>query len=231
MNVSVALASYNGEKYIEEQISSICSQLDNSDELVISDDGSSDNTLDIIKSLCERYSCIKLINGPQKGIVANFGNAMQHCKNDIIFLSDQDDIWCPNKVDIIKSIFSENPKAVVILHNATVLKNGNEEGLLFEGYNKGVISNLIKSAYWGCCMAVKREFIHPFLPFNDSVIAHDQLIGLLAEHVNGTIYLPKTLIMHRIHETNKTKKLSLNKKLSFRLRVLKDYYKCKKEAR
>ena len=87
--ISVAMTSFNGEKHIKRQIDSILANLDTSDELVISDDGSTDRTIEIIQSLHDNR--IVLVYGPKKGINKNFENAIYHCKGDYIFLSDQDD--------------------------------------------------------------------------------------------------------------------------------------------
>ena len=96
--ISVCMATFNGEKYIKEQIESILSQISLSDELVISDDKSTDNTLDIIRDFNDPR--IKLyIHEKDHGFVRNFENALTKSNGDIIFLSDQDDIWMPDKVN------------------------------------------------------------------------------------------------------------------------------------
>ena len=98
--ISVCMASYNGEKYIKQQIDSILKQLSDEDELVISDDGSTDNTLSVIQSIHDKR--IKLIhNQGEHGYSRNFENALKNSKGDYIFLSDQDDVWKDNKVETI----------------------------------------------------------------------------------------------------------------------------------
>lgn len=94
--ISVCMATYNGEEYIKEQLESILCQLGEMDEIIISDDGSTDNTLNIIESYND--SRIKIhINTGKHGFVYNFENALQKAKGEYIFLSDQDDIWLPEK--------------------------------------------------------------------------------------------------------------------------------------
>ena len=117
---SVALASYNGEKYIEEQISSILKCLDTTDELIISDDGSTDKTLNIIKQFTDNDNRVKCIKGPCCGVVKNFENAISHCGGDFIFLSDQDDIWHSNKIEKILPLLKEN---ILVCHNANIYNN------------------------------------------------------------------------------------------------------------
>ena len=94
--ISVCIATYNGEKYLREQLDSILPQLAESDEVIVSDDGSTDGTIDLITSLNDPR--IKIVsNSGRKGYVGNFENALKHTTGDYIFLSDQDDIWYPNK--------------------------------------------------------------------------------------------------------------------------------------
>ena len=225
MNVSVAIATYNGEKYIEKQLKSIVSQLDVSDEVIVSDDGSTDDTIRIVEKFCSEFQNIKVVVGPQKGIVRNFMNAIAYCKNDIIVFSDQDDIWCDSKIKETKDFFEKNPKVKVLLHNAELMKENEliKERLL--KYRKGFFINLIKSCYWGCCMASKREFLDKYFDEYSDGIAHDQIIGLLGEKLNVCAYMDKTLIYHRIHANNKTKSLSVIQKIMFRINVYNDFKK------
>ena len=96
--ISVCLATYNGGRYLECQLKSILSQLGADDEIVVSDDGSKDSTLDIINSFND--SRIKVFRNECHGVIHNFGNALCHANGDYIFLSDQDDEWMPDKVKI-----------------------------------------------------------------------------------------------------------------------------------
>ena len=104
------MATYNGQKYIREQLCSIIPQLRAGDEIIISDDGSTDDTLAVI----EKFNCdkIRIVQGPQKGVKQNFANAISECKGNIIFLVDQDDIWYPNKLEVACKKLSEFPNDV-----------------------------------------------------------------------------------------------------------------------
>ena len=93
--VSVAMASFNGEKYISTQIKTILENLTENDELVISDDGSTDGTRRIIEGFND--SRIRLLEGPKQGVKKNFENAIRNCSGKYIFLSDQDDVWMCGK--------------------------------------------------------------------------------------------------------------------------------------
>lgn len=92
------MATFNGGRYLREQLDSILNQLTLEDELIISDDGSTDETCQIIKEYTQLDNRIKFVEGPRKGVIANFNHAIQQSKGDIIFLADQDDVWLPNKV-------------------------------------------------------------------------------------------------------------------------------------
>ena len=116
--ISVALAAYKGEKYIEQQIRSILPQLSHGDEIIVSDDKPGGMTERIVKRLAEEDSRIIYVEGKGKGVVTNFINAIRYTKGDKIFLCDQDDVWLPDKVKRVMAAFDEG--ADLVLHNAYV---------------------------------------------------------------------------------------------------------------
>ena len=120
LSVSVCLASYNGIKYIGNQIDSILPQLKESDELLISDDGSTDGTLEYVQWLSQKDKRVKVISGPQEGVNANFFSLIARADKDIILIADQDDIWYDTKIDRIRSAFENNPDVKVVLHEDTI---------------------------------------------------------------------------------------------------------------
>lgn len=203
--ISVCMATYNGEKYIADQIMSIENQISNSDELIISDDGSTDNTVNIIHRMANIYNNIKYIQGPQKGVVSNFESALKEASGDIIYLSDQDDIWLDNKVKIVNNIL-ENNNYLAVNHDAIIVdENCNIIGdsfYRFRGRRKGVISNIIKTSYLGCCMAFKRDLLDDILPFPKKIQWHDWWIGLIAEKTGEICFLDDKLILYRRHGNN-----------------------------
>ena len=94
---SICIATYNGEKYIKEQLNSILSQINEDDEIIISDDGSQDKTLDVIQEITDSRIVIIKNDSRRHGIIGNFQNALKHANGEYIFLSDQDDVWCKEK--------------------------------------------------------------------------------------------------------------------------------------
>lgn len=223
--ISVAMATYNGEKYIKEQIDTILNNLQENDELIISDDGSTDKTLDIIKSVDDER--IKIIKGPQKGLKKNFANAIANTTGDYIFLSDQDDIWFENKVEKVYECFINNDY-ILIQHDAIVVDSNNN--VLFESFARhrkvrtGIIRNLIKNSYHGCCIAFKRELIKEILPIPDNVYLHDQWIGMVAELNGKTYFFNKKLMKYRRHEENTSsfKHLPIKNMISNRINYTKE---------
>lgn len=203
--ISVAMATYNGCKYIKEQIDSILICLDFNDELIISDDGSTDNTLQIISEYND--SRIKLIEGPKKGIIANFENAIIHCSGEYIFLSDQDDVWHTNKVAVIVKEF-ENSNCSLILHNANIYDNRTKTIQTTTkdkiGFRKTIFGNIIKNSFIGCCIAFKKESVTYFYPFpsKEEICIHDWWIGLNCLKKGSVRFIDEPLINYRIHENN-----------------------------
>lgn len=118
MKLSVALCTYNGEKYLREQLDSIAAQLLPIDEVVVCDDGSTDGTVSILREYADRRTLpIRVIgNKRQLGVTANFEKAILACTGDIIFCSDQDDIWMPDKTQVITEYFDNHPSMDFVFH-------------------------------------------------------------------------------------------------------------------
>ncbi len=201
--VSVAMASYNGERYIKEQIESILQNLTEEDELIISDDGSKDATLDIIRSY--RDARVKLIEGPASGVVKNFENALLHCTGDYIFLCDQDDIWAPDKLTTVFPLLSSH---LLVCHNADIYDQNSGEIVgdvqSQVGARDTFVANLWKNSFIGCCMAFRRELLEIALPFPKEayIHVHDWWLSLLALRHGSVVFEPRSLIRYRIHDTN-----------------------------
>lgn len=229
MNISIAIATYNGEKYIREQLDSVLKQISESDEIIVSDDNSTDQTWNVLQEYVIKYPQIKLLKGPQKGFCKNFENAFLNCKNDIIFICDQDDIWKENKINIVKRIFELEPQINIVAHKRELFYKEIGDGSIRGNYKKGVFKNIILSSYCGCCMAVRRDYLRKFLPFGIQIIAYDQLLGLFGEKDRSSYYIDDALIYHRIHGNNVSRKLSLVGKICFRFKMLNDYIRCYKK--
>ena len=204
--VSVAMAVYNGAKYLEAQIGSILPQLKENDELVISYDESSDDTLDFIRCYEKKDPRIKIIYDPGHGVTDNFSNAISNCKGDYIFLSDQDDIWLDKKVEMVMQCFHEKEPDLIV-HNSRDFDD--DTGLAakssFEKYRTGPgkLKNCIRSRCSGCCMAFTREMIDLILPIPVDE-GYDHWISALGEFCGSVSYIDEELLHHRLHVDNVT---------------------------
>ena len=201
---SVVMATYNGEKYIKEQIDSILKNMNDCDELIISDDGSTDNTIKLINEYQDKR--IKLINGPRKGVKQNFANAIENATGKYIFLSDQDDIWMENKMRLVLEEFEKN-NVTVVIHDAEVIDENFKVTIpsFFEHRKsgKGVLKNIYINTYIGCCMAFDANLKGDVLPIPNDIEMHDQWIGILGEiKGKGSIFLKEKLIKYRRHSNN-----------------------------
>lgn len=227
--ISVALAAYKGEKYIYEQIKSILPQLSEDDEIIVSDDRPGGITETIVKKMMEKDKRIIYVEGKGKGVVANFANAIRHCHGDKIFLCDQDDVWLPDKVKRVTEAFSEG--ADLVLHNAYVtdkkLRITDYSFFELRGSRKGLIHNIVKNSYMGCCMAFDRKMLKHIMPVPKNIPMHDQWIGLICEIYGKVVFVDQPLIYHRMHGENVTgiKKNSFSQMAEWRRYIITRLYR------
>ena len=226
--ISVCIATYNGERFIREQIDSILRQLSSDDEIIVSDDGSTDDTISIINSIDDKR--IRIIEGPRKhSPTLNFECAMKEAKGDYIFLADQDDVWKPNKVEVcIKWL--QNYDCVVSDAEVT---DSNLNPLYPSLYaimqvRQGHIYNTVwKNGYTGCCMAFRRNVLEASLPFPKNIPMHDIWIGNVAAYKYNMKFIPDKLIYFRRHNetiscNGKGSKYSMWQQIKFRWSVIKN---------
>ncbi len=226
--ISVALAAYKGEKYIEAQIRSILPQLSHGDEIIVSDDRPGGMTEKIVKKISAEDSRVVWVEGKSKGVVSNFVNAIRYCKGDKIFLCDQDDVWLPDKVKRVMEAFDEGYD--LVLHNAYITDGDLNitDYSFFEkrGSKKGVLRNIFKNSYMGCCMAFDRKLLKKIMPMPRSIPMHDQWIGILAEIYGNVKFLDLPLIYYRVHGCNVTGgKTTLRQKMEWRRYLVFKLYK------
>jgi len=217
MRVSIALCTFNGAAYLSEQLASFERQTVLPDEIVVCDDGSSDTTLDLVKNFAERYPVpVRLFeNGTNLGSTKNFEKAIMLCRGDVILLSDQDDVWEPEKVDKIRNAFLSNPDAAYVFTDAKLVgPDGRnmqrtlwnsvgfdlDRQLLFDrGHQSEVL--LRRSIVTGATMGFRRTLLPLVCPICEDWV-HDGWIALLssASGRNG-IALRDTLIAYRQHQS------------------------------
>lgn len=201
--ISVCMATFNGEKYIKNQIESILNQTKEVDEIIVSDDGSTDKTIEMLKAYGEKIIVIK---NKDKGVINNFENALKHCSGDYIILSDQDDIWKDNKVEVLVKWLE---KRDLVLHNADIIDGNGEliENKKYYEINKPkvtLIKGLYKNSYIGCCMGFNRKILNLSIPINRSCGMHDIWIGNIAKIFGKIEVIDDVLISYRRHGNNVT---------------------------
>lgn len=236
MKISVCMATYNGEAFIREQLDSILVQLGADDEVVISDDSSKDQTTSIIEALNDPR--IHLLKDQKFGsAIFNFENAIKHASGDVIFLSDQDDIWLPGKVEKMKAKFPEFNLVV----SDCIITDENLKEIAPSMYRinrsgRGLIRNTIKNAYLGCTMAFDRKVLKFALPFPSDIPMHDMWLGFVADMFCRVIFIEDKLVYYRRHSSNTVQweqgkiesVYSFSQKMKFRYIILKRLFERKR---
>ena len=225
--ISVCMATYNGEKYVRQQVDSILCQLSAEDELIVSDDGSKDDTLDIITAFHDkRIEVFK--NDGRHGVVPNFENALSKAKGDIIFFSDQDDIWAENKVQVM---VRELQNSDLVVHDALIMdKDDNISNVNYYSLRAphlGYWNNLMRNCFVGSCLAFKKEMLPYVLPFPKHILWHDMWIGLVVSKKGKVKFIDDKLLYYRRHggnvsATGEKSTFSRWNQLKYRLQML--YY-------
>lgn len=199
--ISVCMATYNGELFLKKQIDSILCQLNSDDELIISDDGSTDKTIEIINNYND--SRIKLFSNNSYCYTSNFENSLKHAKGDFIFLSDQDDVWLDGRISRTIKLLRDNDlvicNAKIVDKNLKIISESRNDLLSIK---KGFMRNFIKTKYLGCCMAFTKSVLESCIPFpsNHDLCLHDAWISLFCEFKYKTYLDDTPLILYRRHE-------------------------------
>ncbi len=242
MKISVCIPTYNGEKYIIEQLLSILPQLKETDEIIVSDDHSTDKTLELIRELNDSrihvltnqtkrnkqfksyYQKIYLVN-------RNINNALSNANGDIIFLSDQDDLWLQGRVN---KMVAELNSADLVVCNCTVVNETLD--ILKASYfslmhpSSSLFRTFFKSSFHGCCMAFKSKVLQKSLPIPDDAVGHDTWIGLMALSYFKVGFIEEPLLLYRMHSSNASNAInksnnSISDKILYRIKLLTHYLK------
>ncbi|MFH6603056.1 glycosyltransferase family 2 protein [Maribacter algicola] len=201
--ISVCMATYNGASFIKEQLESILTNLADDDEVIISDDHSTDDTLKIVASFNDPRIKTHLNNPKNKGHIGNFGNAMKKASGAYIFLADQDDVWHPDRIAIVLEALQKNELVVCdcwVTDGKLQIINDSFYGIINAG--SGFVKNWVKNTYLGCCMAFHRSIMEKALPFPKNIVSHDTWVGLMGEIYGTTVFIPQKLHYFRRHGTN-----------------------------
>jgi glycosyltransferase involved in cell wall biosynthesis len=203
MKISIAMATYNGEKYLLEQLESFLIQEIKPDELVVCDDGSTDKTLEILNNFSEKAPFdVKIYkNKNNLGYSKNFEKAILLCSGDLIFLSDQDDVWFKNKVKEVLNVVKLYPNKKIFMHDALITdkKLNPIQNLFYQ--QKTIKKKNIENIALGCLTAFKKEIINILLPIPE-ISKHDIWIHKIGFFTETKYIILKVLQYWRRHDNN-----------------------------
>lgn len=208
VKISVAMATYNGEKYLRRQLDSIYKQGLLPFEVIVTDDCSTDNTLIILEEYKVKYGLKYFVNESNVGFVKNFEKAMVLCSGDFIALSDQDDVWLPWKLERLFQSIGDKvlicSDAALINENDTIIADSYFRYQNLYPYLDNLFLNLLFNNFvTGCTILFKRELLALALPI-PNIRYHDHWLGLVAIKHGGLIFLDEPLIYYRQHGGNDT---------------------------
>lgn len=218
MKLSVALCTYNGEKFLRNQLKSIFSQTLPINELIICDDCSTDNTLELVHFYKDKYPGLIHLYQNKKplGTIKNFEKAISLTKGDLIFLADQDDIWYNSKVEIMSNFFQQHSNCKLLFSDGELIdENGNNlNATLWQKWNFSIdiqnkwINNnnaffdLLenKNKITGATLCFRRELKREMPIFGYQFLYHDAFLGIHAAARDGLFFINQSLIQYRIHD-------------------------------
>ncbi len=237
LKISVAITTYNGEKYILEQLSSIMNQIRKPDEVVIIDDASTDGTPHIIKDFIEENQLTDwrfIENKENLGFIKNYRKALLETEGDVIFLCDQDDVWFEDKIESISSVMAQNPQ-ILALNTAFLIidENGEVRQTSSKKNNFGLIDKLLKKRLEkialssefhsnispGCTMAVTKEIADSYVRLSKCELPHDYEMNVMAAAKGGLYFYDAALIKYRLHGDNL---IGLSPKDASRIQIAKE---------
>lgn len=203
-SISVAMTTYNGGHFIGEQLKSLARQERLPDELIVTDDGSTDETLNILGEFRSTAAFdVKIYrNSEQLGYSRNFEKAMKLCSGNVIFICDQDDVWFPRKIERVISAFAAKPKIMVVINDKIIA----DEELAHNGATRlrqiRALGREDSAFFPGCCTALRREWRDTSLPVPRNALAYDWWINKLADAMGLRLVLAEALQLYRMHASN-----------------------------
>lgn len=229
--ISVALCTYNGALYLQEQLESILAQTHRNIEVVAVDDGSTDNTLALLNEYAARDRRIRVLrNSVNLGFKANFSRAFAECRGDFIAPSDQDDIWRPEKLSALLHAIGDFP--MTYCDAEFVDARGQPFGVsVSEKVCLQDIDDPAKLIFENCvsghAVLFRRSLLAQVLPIPDGFDYHDWWLAVVAAANGGVRFCPEKLVLYRLHAGNLTDMVklraeSLKKKSGYKLAVLRE---------
>jgi glycosyltransferase involved in cell wall biosynthesis len=219
--VSIALCTYNGAAYLQEQLESFAGQLRLPDELVVGDDGSSDQSVSILENFAKTapFPLHIHVNDKNLGLIRNFDETIKRCSGDIIFLSDQDDVWMTEKIARILPEFERLPNVGLVFSDVLLVdQNLNSLGstlfqTMFSQSNmelarKGKMLDVLleRNVAGGMALAFRADLVPWFspIPTKFAKILHDYWIALIAAAISEVHFVDEILVKYRQHPGQQT---------------------------
>ena len=223
MNISIAMATYNGERWLREQLGSLARKSLLPCELVISDDQSVDRTLDVIREFAMKspFPVRVVQNEMRRGFADNFMNALRHCGGDAVAFCDQDDVWNPLKLERCVSAMRSDSGTTLVLHDCEEVDTDlSPLGIILRARSSpaqdpGGRGRVIRHPALGCCMLLHRRVVDAVLDYwpeshlryvtrtrSRGVLGHDTVAMHVAALLGRVAYLSDPLIQHRRHSKN-----------------------------
>jgi len=222
------MAAFQGERYVAAQLRSILVQLSENDEVIVIDDHSSDRTCEEVRTLGDAR--VHLIErDTNQGVAKSFEEALSHARGQVVFLSDQDDLWAAGKAATVLQAFERHPEVALVATDAALIdEDGVRVGSSYYAargrFRPGFLSNMIRCKFLGCTMAFRSELLSRVMPFpRECDVHHDIWIGVVNAITSGTtLYIDEPLVCYRRHSGNVTgSKLSSMRQSRARWHLLK----------
>lgn len=226
----VILPTYNGEKYLPQQIESILSQSHTELRLIIRDDGSTDHTVDIIKNYQAKDTRIQIIKDERGnlGLVKSIELLLGISSSEVVFMADQDDVWYPNKIGLFLNHYTPTDVPTLLHSDCMVTEEDLSPRHLFlpsSASGNGLANAFFNFFVQGASAMVNRALIQKSLPFPEKVYIHDRYLHLMAETFGKRVYIPEPTMLYRQHGTNLIGSTSFLKKIRNNLSLRSFYLK------
>ena len=206
MKISIAMATYNGTQYLQAQLQSFLDQTRKPDELIVTDDCSTDETETIVREFAKTAPFKVEFHRNEKnlGYCGNFNAALMRATGDLVFLSDQDDVWFPEKIEHMIGVAERHPEALVVMNDAALTDEVLEEvGLTKMGQIRSAGISM-DGFVMGCCCSIQRELLDLCMPIPVGFKGHDNWLVWLADGLRGKFVDDKVLQYYRRHESNES---------------------------
>ncbi|WP_102127275.1 glycosyltransferase family 2 protein [Deinococcus planocerae] len=213
----IVLATYNGERFLEQQLESILSQMGDRDELLVHDDGSTDGTRELLRRIAGQESMVRLlVHPPAGGPKENFAFLLGQTSARYVYCADQDDVWMPGKLDrfeqviqFYESVYGEDTPLLVHSDLSLIDEAGSPISDSLWYYQAidprwGDHFNLImtQNAVTGCAMMVNRALLKIALPIPCQAVMHDWWLAMVACAFGKVVWLPEVTVLYRQHRDN-----------------------------